>query len=367
MSSHVNWVVLDCGDRLELVQVGCSGTHSTLPIPKRDFLEAKWDSASESYLIPRWSQPLSLKGIPSRVRDDLERFRLGTDQMEETEKDLRDQLSKFKRLDLYDSLYLLGMIALAFVLAFYMSFRFYFNAGIAGLVLLVMLALSSRNSKKMIGWRLSKEERLFLRLREGTHSLQRFVASDGKNIGFLDDSISCLDVRTLMPQRRTGWRVADNGIEQMKELITNVSFRIPLHAKKWKDNLPQLSKLIIILNSLLPLLLKPDFSLIESWNYTLRTELPEPATTKTSFFAEVSLKVSSRPRLAQITRLVLAVFLGYVATATIFFVASTVQNQELAVYLLSNNNPLTFLLSGPGLASLWPLYNAFGQRKEEKK
>ena len=368
MSSRGNWVVLDCGDRLEIVHVACSGTRSIQPILKTDLLEAKWDSVNQSYIMSRWLQPLSLEGIPSHVRDDLERFRLGTDQIEETEKDLRYQLRKFKRLDLYDSLYFLGMLAALIILTLYISSRSFFNAGIGGLILLCLLVMNSRNSKKRAVRRLKREERLFLKLTEATHSLERFIASDGKNTGFFDDSISCLDVRALMPRRLTGWRVADNGIEQMKELIVNVSYRVPLYAKKLKDNLPQLDRLIIQrLNILLPLLIKPDLSLIESWNNSVTKELPAPAITKPSMYTEVSLAVSSRPRLVQIARLVIAVLVGYVVTGAIFFVASMIQSQEFAAYLLSDNNPLTFLLAGPGLASLWPLYNAFGQRKEEKK
>jgi hypothetical protein len=275
MSSR--WVLLDCGDTLEIVHRRCGRSETTTPIRKQSFLDSTWDEINKWY-VKGEERVLDAGGLPAQIKDELARIRIAGNP-EQVVSQLREQSSKAASSRRIMSAYGVVAIALLFLSGyFYSVYSQYLLAGVFFVVFVVLLLSLNRFRRWRAPWSIRLEERLFLRLWEALRNLRTFVQS-GANQAFCAEAVRLLNLSAFAGDAvNSEWNLVSIAPRQIARIVRNISTRIKPYVEQNKTNLKQIDKLAIpTLNHLLPLLIEPDLAEIEAWNDMVEAQWPSPA------------------------------------------------------------------------------------------
>lgn len=313
------WLVLDCGEYLEVREVPCGGGGSTHGVRKQALFNAKWNATDESYVLAS-GEVFSVRGMPAQVKDEIERVHIsGTidKKAADLEQALKKQRSSDRILSGYD-LFSLAVVIAAFL--WIVSLQQPLAYFLAPVPLIVAIASRRRFAKRFAAWSgfLAFEDLLFIRVKRAIDELDRFVV-DRRN-EFLDEGIKLLNVSSLTREwttRRTNSRVVQRVENEVEHLTQNITSRIAPYVRRSRDP-KTISQLVLgRLRPLLPIVAKPDVSAIASWNDAARNEFPTlesraPLTRLRRIFV-------SRPRVLKSLSFAALLLAGYAMSALIMF------------------------------------------------
>lgn len=277
-----SWVVLDCGDTIEVISEGCGGTRTRTAIPKKPFLESAWQDSSQSY-VRDGSTLLDASGFPMSVKDALERLRLANN--------LTDKRAEFQRkVEMWraaqkpaNRLIVLGFVCL--LTGVLTSNVIPYQGGYRGDLLLVTIFLfllcfiiSFRMTAKAAVWVITTEERIFLKLADAIENLNRYVRSGGTDRASFVKSLHFL--RSVpMPPSSTGtgysWKLAENARMQMRRIPRVIVTGIVPFIENEKSDVSKFGRVISGLSQLLPLLIFPDVDEVERWSDMAEKQWPK--------------------------------------------------------------------------------------------
>jgi hypothetical protein len=237
----------------------CGTTTESSRIQKTDFVASIFRQSQDAYVL-NGRVVLSVKGLPSSVKDELDRIYLSS-HLEDTATELNRKLTRAEDSRRKRAAYgvLVFVISfLAFVVASYV--RPSLPTPLPGLIffmpLLIGVLLRNRFVRKYAPYDIWTDERLFLHLWNATDALQRYVNSDGTDDGSFSDAYRFLDVSSYVSSTETSWAFVHAIKTQTFRVLRNVMRRIRPYIMNERRNVRQIEQLVIpTLKRLLPLLI----------------------------------------------------------------------------------------------------------------
>jgi hypothetical protein len=341
---------------MEVVEVNCGGGESRRTLKRQALIDAKWDAANESYVLPG-GQVFSVRGMPTRLKDQIERVRISSmidEKAAQLEEALGRERSSDRVLSVYDLLVLAAVMAtFLWILNLQQPLGYLLLAP-----LLVALSFARRQfARRFAPWSgfLFFEDVLFIRIRRAAKELDRFLV-DGKTV-FLDEAVkSLLSVSSLTNDwtMRTTSRLAWQVGKEAKDVAENIATRIAPHARRSRE--PKTFSRLVLgrLKGLLPILAKPDIATIASWNEAVRNEFPtaEGRPTLTAF----GRAFLSKPRVMKVFTLIGILLSGYFMAVLILFAFHSLLTGHLLqasdFFTLLKESSSTYLILSNGLAAV---------------
>jgi hypothetical protein len=330
----LDWIVNDCGDHIEIRHIVCGSKTDYPYLDKKSFLDSHFVRSEEGY-FRKDALVLSTKEYPSCVKDVLDRVHISGN-LERMATELTKKRSRAQTATGRLLLYLMLILACVGIFGYTIRSAPYYTLGVFA-VLILVLAMSGRFQRKYAPWRISLNEKLFIRLWNAVKNLQSFVNSGGSDDSSFAEGYRLLDVSGYGISVASSWGLVKNAQWQMWRTLRNIMRGIRPFVKSEKHNARQIERLVIpMLEGLLPLLVNSDSYSIDTWNNMAEQNWPQPN----------GIAFSMNKLRAVFARRWVRLMVASISAIVVFVAGSPIAGVPLAAYVQQNYQFFWIILIG---------------------